>query len=438
MRHMILILITVALAMGLCGFAAAEIGDEKGYYHITSTPSVASVYFDGSLEGTTPITVEVSSTGTPGHTLALTLSGYQPYTQSIPGNPSEGQTIYLSATLTPVVGSEKGYYHVSSTPSNADVYFDSKYEGTTPITLEVSTTGTPGHTINVYKSGYQSFAQYYPGNPSAGQTTYVYASLTPVQSYGSVYVTSSPSGATATLDDSRTAVTPYTFTSVPVGSHTVRISLPGYETYTGTVSVSSGSTPIVSVTLPQVAGTGSLYVTSSPTGAQVYVDGVYRGSSPTSVGSLSRGSHTVLLTLSGYQDYSRTVNINTGLTTTLSAAMTRVTPATTYGTMVISSSPSAAETYVDNVFRGYTPLTLSDITPGSHAITFRLAGYQDWQGTFQVNSGQTTTVQGTMSPVSTTVVPTTVFPTTKAPGFGIAVLMAALGILGAVVCCRRE
>jgi hypothetical protein len=430
MRH--LILIAAVLAMGLCGIAAAQIGGETGYYYISSAPSGASVYFDGSFEGTTPITVEVSSTGTPGHTLALTLSGYQTYTQSIPGNPSDGQTISISATLTPIIGSGKGYYHVSSTPSNADVYLDGTYKGTTPVTLEVSSTGTPGHTINVYKSGYQSFSQYYAGNPQDGQTVYVYASLTPVQSYGSVYVTSSPSGATATLDDSRTGTTPYTFTSVPVGTHTIRIALSGYETYTGTVSVTAGSAPTVRVTLPQITGTGSLYVTSSPVGAQVYVDGVYRGSSPTTVGSLSQGTHTVLLSLSGYQDSTRTVSINTGLTTAISANLVKIPPSTTYGTLSISSSPSAAETYVDNVFRGYSPLTLTDITPGSHAITFRLAGYQDWMGTVQVNGGQTTTMQGTLSPVPTAA------PTTKAPGFGIAVAMAALGVLGAALYYRRD
>jgi hypothetical protein len=434
MRRVILMLFAAVLIAGLGGIAAAQIGGDQGYYYITSSPSGATVYFDGTYQGTTPTTVSVFTTGSPGHTLSLSLSGYQTYTQSISGNPGAGQTITLFATLTPLVGSQSGYYQVSSSPSNADVYFDGAYKGTTPVTVEVSTTGTPGHTINVYKTGYQSFSQFYSGNPSAGQTVYVYASLTPVQSTGSIYVTSSPSGATATLDNSRTGTTPYTFDSVATGSHTIQISRSGYQTYSGTVQVSSGSTTTVSVSLPPISSSvGSLYMTSNPSGAQVYVDSSYRGTTPTTVGNLAPGTHAVLLRLSGYQDFSGTATIYASQTTTMSANLVQVTPTTSLGTLAISSSPSAAEVYVDNVFRGYTPLTLTDISPGSHSITLSLAGYQDWLGTVQVSDGQTTTVQGTLIPN-----PTTAPTPTNIPGFGALAGMAALGLLGAVLVLKKD
>jgi hypothetical protein len=434
MRHLILILFAAVLVTGLCGIAAAQIGGETGYYYITSAPSGADVYFDGTYQGTTPATVTVSSTGTPGHSLYLSLAGYQPYTQSVGGNPESGQTITISATLTPLVGSEKGYYYISSTPSGADVYFDNVYKGPSPVTVEVSTTGTPGHTINVYKTGYESFSQFYQGNPSSGQTIYVYASLSQVQGTGSVYVTSNPSGATATLDNSRTGNTPYTFTSVATGTHTIQISRSGYQTYSGTVSVSSGSTTTVSVTLPPVSSSfGSLYLTSNPSGAQVYVDGTYRGSTPTTVGTLSEGTHAVQLRLSGYSDFSQTVMIYGGQTTTLNANLVQPTPTPSVGSLSIASSPSAAEVYLDNVFRGYTPLTLDNIPPGLHAITLRLAGYQDWQENVQVSGGQTASIQGILIPN-----PTTVPTTTKAPGFGVFAGVAALGLIGAVLVLKRK
>jgi len=429
-----MMLLAAVLLAGLGGIAAAQVGGDMGYYYITSSPSGASVYFDGTYQGTTPTTVSVFTTGTPGHTLSISLSGYQTYTQSISGNPSAGQTITIFATLTPTIGSQTGYYQISSSPTNADVYFDGTYKGGTPVTVEVSTTGTPGHTINVYKTGYQSFSQFYSGNPLAGQTIYVYASLTPVQGTGSVYVSSSPSGATATLDNSRTGTTPYTFDSVATGSHTIQISRSGYQTYSGTVQVSSGSTTPVSVTLPPISSSvGSLYITSNPSAAQVYVDGAYRGTTPTTVGSLSPGTHSVILRLSGYQDFSGTATIYAGQTTTMSANLVQVPPTTTVGTLVISSAPSAAEVYVDNVFRGYSPLTLNDISPGSHAITLSLAGYQNWQGNVQVSGGQTTTVQGTLVPN-----PTTIPTTTSTPGFGVFAGMAALGLLGAVLVLKRK
>jgi hypothetical protein len=117
----------------------------------------------------------------------------------------------------------------------------------------------------------------------------------------------------------------------------------------------------------------------------------------------------------------------------MSANLVQITPTTSVGTLVISSSPSAAEVYVDNVFRGYTPLTLNDISPGSHAITLMLAGYQNWLGTVQVSAGQTTSVTGTLVPN-----PTTVPTTTKAPGFGVLAGIGALGLIGAVLVLKRD
>jgi hypothetical protein len=440
MKHiqpLTLTLFVAVLVAGLCGTAAAQIGGDTGFYYITSAPSGASVYFDGTYQGLSPLTVEVPAEGTPGHTLYISLSGYQPYTQSFGGNPESGQTLTIFANLVPLVGSETGYYYITSTPSGADVYFDGNYKGSSPVTVEVSTTGTPGHTVNVYKTGYDSFSQYYQGNPSSGQTIYVYASLSQVQGTGNIYVTSNPSGASATLDNSRTGNTPYTFTSVATGTHTIQIARSGYETYSGTVSVSSGSTTTVSVTLPPVSSSfGSLYVTSSPSGAQVYVDSNYRGTTPTTVGTLSEGTHAVQLRLSGYPDFSGTVTIYGGQTTTLNANLVQVqpTPTPSEGSLAIASSPSAAEVYVDNVFQGYTPLTLNNIPPGLHAITLRLAGYQDWQENVQVSGGQTASIQGSLIPNPATTVPTT----TKAPGFGVFAGMAALGLLGAVLVLKRK
>jgi|GEM_PF-4063506 len=61
------------------------------------------------------------------------------------------------------------------------------------------------------------------------------------------------------------------------------------------------------------SGTGTLYVSSSPGGASVYVDGSYSGVTPAqgslAVTGLSTGSHEVQVTAPGYGDYSTSVNI---------------------------------------------------------------------------------------------------------------------------------
>ena len=53
----------------------------------------------------------------------------------------------------------------------------------------------------------------------------------------------------------------------------------------------------------------SLRVTSSPGGAQVYVDGELRGASPLDITRLPEGSHVVRIVASGYEDYEQTIGL---------------------------------------------------------------------------------------------------------------------------------
>ncbi len=52
---------------------------------------------------------------------------------------------------------------------------------------------------------------------------------------------------------------------------------------------------------------GTLDIRSAPEGAQVYVDTVYRGLTPINVTNLDPGPHEVMLTSTGYQDYTMTM-----------------------------------------------------------------------------------------------------------------------------------
>ena len=424
-----------ALFLLVANTAADGIGGGTGYFEITSSPSGAYVYFDGSYKGTTPVTVSVSTTGSPDHTIRVEKDGYQTWTDSYYGNPFEGETIHINADLvfipvtepTTPIGGGNGYYAISSSPSGASVYFDGTYRGLTPVTVSVSSTGTPGHTISVSLSGYQTWSNSYSGNPAEGETIYVSAYLTPVQSYGSIYVDSSPTQATATLDGAYTQTTPCTFHNVYPGSHTVRLTKSGYQSWSSSVSVSAGKTSQVYATLSQISpGTGSIYAVTTPQGAGVYVDGQYYGPSPQIASGLSIGYHQVRLSLSGFQDWTGSVYVEDGKTTTVTQTLS-VSP-TTYptsapgtGLIAVSSNPAGAEVYVDNVYYGVTPVTVPSVAAGSRVVKLQLAGYTPWEATVQVNSGQVTPVEATLQPQPTTA-------PTKA-GLGIPLILLSLGLL---------
>jgi hypothetical protein len=395
--------------------AAAQIGGDQGYFSISSTPSGASVTFDGSSEGTTPVTVAVYTSANPHHTVSLSLSGYQPWSQTINENPGAGETIPIHADLifipvtepTTLVGAGKGYYAISSVPSGASVYFDNTYRGTTPLTIEVSSTGTPGHNIRVTLPGYQEWDASYPGNPANGQTIQVNAYLTPVTQYGSISVDSNPDRATAILDGGSSQLTPCTFTNVLPGTHTIQVSLSGYQPYSTTATISAGKSTYVFASLSPVSPTtGTIYATSLPQGASVYVDGIYYGPAPQLASGLSPGFHEVRLVLAGFQDWSGQVQVFAGQTTTVSQTLlatptTRPTVEPGTGTLSVSSSPAGAQVFLDNVYAGLTPVSLASVGAGSHLVLVKLTGYADFEVTAQVSAGQTTPVTAILTPVTT-------------------------------------
>ncbi len=85
-------------------------------------------------------------------------------------------------------------------------------------------------------------------------------------------------------------------------------------------SVSQGTPPS-----NQVSGTGataSINVTSTPTGADINVDGKYVGNTPLTV-QITAGDHNISIQLSGYKTWQRTITTTAGSAINLSATLER-------------------------------------------------------------------------------------------------------------------
>ena len=98
-----------------------------------------------------------------------------------------------------------------------------------------------------------------------------------------------------------------------------------------------------------------------------------------------------------------------GCTTTL--PRTSPSEATT-GSLDISSTPQGSEIYVDGVYKGISPLVLSDITTGSHMLELRYSGYTSLKKSVEIKAGTTSYVDASLSSI---VVPTTLLTTVPSP-----------------------
>jgi hypothetical protein len=189
---------------------------------------------------------------------------------------------------------------------------------------------------------------------------------TPTPAFGSISVTSIPSGANIYLDNAYKGLAPLTIDAVPNGNHVIVLRLDRYEDSSRTISINGNSllvnialnllptlTPTATSTLqPTADGTvlpgqttpvppgeyGALSITTSPPGATVYIDGEVKGVTPSTIPGLSAGKHSVLLILAGYSTLNTTITINAGKTSEYKTGLSA--PEKTPGFAVISAALS--------------------------------------------------------------------------------------------------
>ena len=80
---------------------------------------------------------------------------------------------------------------------------------------------------------------------------------------------------------------------------------------------------------PENAVNGSLYFSSTPSGASIYVDSTYKGKTPMTLDNVVPGTHTIKIEKAQYDDYTKSVTVVAGEEVTVSASLTYKTSATT-------------------------------------------------------------------------------------------------------------
>ncbi len=361
-----------------------------GNISFASTPQGADIYLDGTLQTPkTPATITGISAGD--HSYTLKLTGYNDASGTV--TVTAGQTASVSVTFVPSTGS----ISVSSTPSGADIYLDNVLQTPkTPTTITSVSTGS--HAYIVRLSGYIDATGTVA--VTAGQTATVSVTLTPIVTTGSISFTSTPSGADIYLDGAlQTPKTPATITGVAAGNHSYTLKLSGYNDAVGTIAVTAGQTSTVSITLTPAVTTGSISFTSTPSGADVYLDNILQTpKTPATITGVSAGNHSYTLRLTGYNNATGTVMVVAGQTATV---LVTLVPST--GNISFASIPSGADIYLDNILQtAKTPATITIVSSGSHTYLLRLTGYNDAAGTVAVTAGQTVSVSITLVPVVTT------------------------------------
>jgi hypothetical protein len=123
---------------------------------------------------------------------------------------------------------------------------------------------------------------------------------------------------------------------------------------------------------------GSVAVTSDPSGSPVSIDGVSRGITPFAM-TVSPGLHEIAVG-AGAQVRSQSVNVTSGGDTRIFFELPRETEsaavpsAVAVGGLQVTTEPPGAKVLIDGEARGVAPLTVSDLKAGEHAVVVQGAG----------------------------------------------------------------
>lgn len=174
-----------------------------------------------------------------------------------------------------------------------------------------------------------------------------------------------------------------------------------------------------------VSADGNITITSTPSGATITLDDVSQTNvTPTTIYNVTTGLHTILLQKTGYVDawanitvtgdQTVTASLSLNVTTTATTATPTPTPTTNVtatpttnvtsvvnGSFSFDSSPTNAMVYIDSVLKGYTPITVYNITPESHVVRIQKSGYLIYAQRFNITAGNTTTVSAILVAEST-------------------------------------
>lgn len=252
---------------------------------------------------------------------------------------------------------------VNTTPPDALLTVDGIPRDRSPATLTGLAPGT--HLLIARLAGHREARQSF--SLLAGQKLAIDLQLEELR--GLVLVQSSPTGAEVHVGEAFRGHTPLLLPDFPLGKHRVRVSLQGYIAKDLDVEVNDRIPRRVQADL--VADSATIDFTSEPAGAEVLINGAARGRTPVRVERVPSGTVEVALRLDGHAEYTERLQVKAGESIKVDATL-----AARPGSLTVITDPAQARIYIDDQFRGESPLSLADVPPGSHRVRVERRGFE--------------------------------------------------------------
>ena len=303
------------------------------------------------------------------YTVQVTREGYYDVDQDIEIGAEPSRTIVVEMRKLP--GS---LTVVTDPPVDAIVTVDDTQVGTAPygpLELEPGT-----HAVTVQADRFLPYTERLEV-PGLGREQVLEVQLVPL--WADVEITSNPDGAAVYRGTEQIGETPISL-ELMEGTHSLSLIKDGFKAWDFTVETEANIDQVLSTVQLEPAN-AQLRVSSIPRGANVTVDGRYRGQSPVTI-ALSPGvDYEIGLSKAGYGSTTRNVRLEAAASREITVDMTART-----GEVTVQALPGDATIYIDGQARGTGNVTLK-LTAAPHQLEVRRDGYATFARTVTPRPG---------------------------------------------------
>jgi len=237
----------------------------------------------------------------------------------------------------------------------------------------------PGaYTVSAELEGYLALSEILEvGQETPPVVRYTFEALGGILSVRSIPV----EAASVTIDGRDVGKTPLDGIELSAGEHTVKVSAVRHLPFSKTLVVKPGDSPI-ELAAELEPNWAPITVGSTPSGADISVDGIRVGSTPATL-EIESGSRFIQISKPGFKAWSRRMQVVTGVPADLGTL--RLAPVD--GRLAVISEPAGATVTVDSEYRGITPLEVEVAPDTMFDLRVSLAGHATYTNEISVASG---------------------------------------------------
>lgn len=192
---------------------------------------------------------------------------------------------------------------ISSVPSGADVFIDSRSLGVTPLKLSEVKSGKRALAMKL--EGYPTYREEISLEPASALKVFhdFEAAKEALIPRGSLTIDSEPSGAVVYINGEKRGATRLDLPDLRSADYTIVLEMEGYQSVRKKIALLPDENLRISLSLVEKLKYGSLKVRSRPVGADVLLNGEYKGATPLNLGKIPAGEYDITLRKKGYKPY---------------------------------------------------------------------------------------------------------------------------------------